>query len=69
MASILGPLDQGTSDDGTSGDDDDDSDESEDGSKADPSMRLINTTPINLEQQIDDPVTSGGDVVVGNPAN
>jgi hypothetical protein len=48
---------------------DDDSDESEDGSKADPSMRLINTTPINLEQQIDDPVTSGGDVVVGNPAN
>ena len=69
MASILGPLDQGTSDDGTSDDDDDDSDESEDGSKADPSMRLINTTPINLEQQIDDPVTSGGDVVVGNPAN
>jgi len=69
MASILGPLDQGTSDDATSDDDDDDSDESEDGSKADPSMRLINTTPINLEQQIDDPVTSGGDVVVGNPAN
>ncbi len=70
MASILGPLDQGTSDDGTTSDeDDDDSDDSEDGSKADPSMRLINTTPINLEQQIDDPVTSGGDVVVGNPAN
>jgi hypothetical protein len=32
-------------------------------------MRLINTTPVNLQRQIDDPVTSGGDVVVGGSAN
>ena len=32
-------------------------------------MRLINTTPINIEQQIDDPVTSGGDIVVGYSSN
>ena len=38
----------------------------EDGSSVDPNLRLINTTPINLDQQIDDPVTSGGDIVIGD---
>jgi hypothetical protein len=50
-------------------DDDEEGDDSDDGSKVDPSMRLINTTPINLNQEIDDPVTSGGDVVVDNSSN
>ena len=49
--------------------DEQDEGDNEDGSKVDPSMRLINTTPINLEQQIDDPVTSGGDIVVGYSPN
>ena len=39
---------------------------SDDGSSVDPSMRLINTTPVNLQHEVDDPVTSGGDVVVGS---
>jgi hypothetical protein len=30
-------------------------------------MRLINTAPINLDHMINDPVTSGGDVIVGGP--
>jgi hypothetical protein len=68
MASILGPLDQTNSpDDQDKQQDEEDADESDDGSSVDPSLRLINTTPINLDQQIDDPVTSGGDVVVGGP--
>jgi len=40
--------------------------------KIDPSLRLINTAPISVDQSIDEPVTSGGDVVVGdapNPSN
>jgi hypothetical protein len=49
--------------------DEQDEGDNEDGSKVDPSMRLINTTPINIEQQIDDPVTSGGDIVVGYSPN
>ena len=49
--------------------DEQDEGDNEDGSKVDPSMRLINTTPINIEQQIDDPVTSGGDIVVGYAPN
>ena len=49
--------------------DEQDEGDNEDGSKVDPSMRLINTTPINIEQQIDDPVTSGGDIVVGYSSN
>ncbi|WP_344698926.1 hypothetical protein [Sphingomonas limnosediminicola] len=55
---------------GVSGDDNDSDDDqsdadSEDASSADPSLKLINTAPVNLDHQIDDPVTSGGDVVVG----
>lgn len=49
--------------------DEQDEGDNEDASKVDPSMRLINTTPINIEQQIDDPVTSGGDIVVGYAPN
>jgi filamentous hemagglutinin family protein len=68
MASILGPLDQANSpSDEDKKKDKDEGDEGDDGSKADPNLRLINTTPINLDHQIDDPVTSGGDVVVGGP--
>ena len=52
-----------------SADGDDEDDSKDDGSNIDPSMRLINTTPVNLQRQIDDPVTSGGDVVVGGSAN
>jgi hypothetical protein len=44
------------------GDNEDNS--ADDGSSVDPSMRLINTTPVNLQQQIDDPVTSSGDTIV-----
>jgi len=57
-SSILGPLK----------DDDDDKkkdQQSDDDARVDPSLRLINTTPINLDHTINDPVTSGGDVVVG----
>jgi hypothetical protein len=34
--------------------------------KVDPSLRLINTTPIHIDHSIDEPVTSGGDVVIGD---
>jgi hypothetical protein len=64
MSSILGPLDEASGDDKKK-DKDKDQDDNGDGSNADPSLRLINTTPINLDHQIDDPVTSGGDVVIG----
>ena len=43
----------------------DSSDAKDDKGKVDPSLRLINTTPIRLDQNIDEPVTSGGDVVIG----
>ena len=66
MASILGPLDETNSpSDEDKKKKDKDSDESDDGSSADPSLRLINTTPINNAPPIEEPVTSGGDVVVG----
>ena len=65
MASILGPLDQTNSPDDEKKKDKDQGDESDDGSGVDPSLRLINTTPINLNHPIDEPVTSGGDVVIG----
>jgi hypothetical protein len=69
MASILGPLDQTNSpDDEDKKKDKDQGDEGDDGSSVDPSLHLINTTPINLDHQIDDPVTSGGDVVIGGGA-
>ena len=44
----------------------DSSDDKGDNGKVDPSLRLINTTPISLDQSIDEPVTSGGDVVIGD---
>jgi filamentous hemagglutinin family protein len=66
MASILGPLDETNSpSDDDKKKDKDKGDEGDDGSSVDPSLRLINTTPINLDHQIDDPITSGGDVVIG----
>jgi hypothetical protein len=69
MASILGPLDQTNSPDDEKKKDKDEGEDSDDGSGVDPSLRLINTTPINLDKTVDDPVTSGGDVVIGGPSN
>jgi filamentous hemagglutinin family protein len=66
MASILGPLDETNSpSDEDKKKKDKEGEESDDGSSADPSLRLINTTPINNAPPIDEPVTSGGDVVIG----
>jgi hypothetical protein len=65
MSSILGPLDETNSPDDQKKKKDKKGEDSEDGSSADPNLRLINTTPINLDRTIDEPVTSGGDVVVG----
>ena len=56
--------DQG--DQGDQSDQGDSSDNKDDNGKVDPSLRLINTTPIRLDQSIDEPVTSGGDVVIGD---
>jgi len=70
MASILGPLDE--TNDSKSEDKkkkDKQGDQSDDGSSADPSLRLINTTPINRAPPITEPVTSGGDVIVGGSSN
>jgi filamentous hemagglutinin family protein len=60
-SSVLG----GVSSDDNDKDDDADSDDTSDASAADPALKLINTTPVNIGHQIDDPVTSGGDVVIG----
>jgi hypothetical protein len=65
MASILGPLDQTNSPDDEKKKDKDEDEDSDDGSSVDPSLKLINTTPINLDKTVDEPVTSGGDVVIG----
>ena len=43
----------------------DSSDAKDKNGKVDPSLRLINTTAISLDHDIDEPVTSGGDVVIG----
>jgi hypothetical protein len=65
--SILGPLgdmassaDTGSSD--QSDDEDDDSDD-KDGKKTnvEVTLGLINAGPVQLDQQVDDPVTSGGE--------
>ncbi len=61
-SSVLGGV---SSDDGDNDDDKDKGDDSDDGSGADPALKLINTLPVNLDHHIDDPVTSGGDVVIG----
>ena len=61
-SSVLGGV---SSDDGDNDDDKDKADDSDDGSGADPALKLINTLPVNLDHHIDDPVTSGGDVVIG----
>ena len=65
MASILGPLDDTNSPSDEDKKKKDKEGESDDGSSADPSLRLINTTPINNAPPITEPVTSGGDVIVG----
>jgi hypothetical protein len=59
-SSLLGPL--GKDDDDKKKDQDQEGD-----THIDPSLRLINTTPINLDHTINDPVTSGGDTIVGGP--
>jgi filamentous hemagglutinin family protein len=56
-SSILGPLKDDDKKKDQEGDEGD--------TRVDPSLRLINTTPINLDHTISEPVTSGGDVVVG----
>ena len=61
-SSLLGPLSEDSDDDKKK-----DQDQAEGDAHVDPSMRLINTTPINLDHTINDPVTSGGDVIVGGP--
>ena len=60
---------QVASDQGDQSDQSDQGDSSDDkgaDGKVDPLLRLINTTPIRLDQNIDEPVTSGGDVVIGD---
>jgi len=62
---VLGPLasaDAGIGDDQQSEEDKkkDNGDDEDEGINA--SLRLINTGPINLDQRIDEPVTSGNDV-------
>jgi hypothetical protein len=60
--------DQSNSGQGDQSDQSDQGDDSEgkgSNGKVDPSLRLINTTPVLLDQSIDEPVTSGGDVVIG----
>jgi hypothetical protein len=59
---------QVASDNESTNEDDDEGEDSQDTS-IDPSQRLINTGPINLQNEIEDPVTSGGDVVIDNPSN
>jgi filamentous hemagglutinin family protein len=61
-SSLLGPLSEDSDDDKKK-----DQDQAEGDARVDPSMRLINTAPINLDHMINDPVTSGGDVIVGGP--
>ena len=51
---------------GDQSDQGDSSDDKDDNGKVDPSLRLINTTPLRLDKNIDEPVTSGGDVVIGD---
>jgi hypothetical protein len=72
MGGVTNPVEnpeQVASDQGDQGDQSDQGDGSDDkgdNGKVDPSLRLINTTPIRLDQNIDEPVTSGGDVVIGD---
>ena len=68
MASILGPLDQTDSPSDEDKKKKDKDNEEGDSSTVDPQLRLINTTPINLDHTIDEPVTSGGDLVIGGAA-
>jgi hypothetical protein len=72
MGGVTNPVEnpeQVASDQGDQGDQSDQGDSSDDkgdNGKVDPSLRLINTTPIRLDRSIDEPVTSGGDVVIGD---
>jgi hypothetical protein len=66
---VLGPLglaDTGTSDDDQSDDKKKDDDGSDDQAGVDASLGLINTAPVNLDQTIDEPVTSGRDAGLGD---
>jgi hypothetical protein len=68
--SILGPvgLMQSPANQGGQKDQSEDQDEKEGGSKktsADPSVYLINTGPLQLDDVIDDPITSGNDGLAG----
>ena len=69
MTNPVDNAEQVASDQGDQGDESDQGDSSDDkgdNGKVDPSLRLINTTPIHLDQNIDEAVTSGGDVVIGD---
>ena len=68
-----GPLDLGSAPDGgTEADDssdDDDSDDNDSESKkttVDAGFNLINSSPVDVDLQVDDPVTSGSDAVIGD---
>ena len=63
--SVLGPLallDQDSDD--QSSDEDKNKDKSDE--DVDTSFKLINTSPVNQDETIDEPITSGGDVVIGD---
>jgi len=66
---LLGPLGLADADSGTSSSDQSDEDKKKDKSGDDEgvnaALRLINTTPINLDQPIEEPVTSGSDIDIG----
>jgi hypothetical protein len=73
---VLGPL--GLTETTTNGvsdqsddqsDDQDDEGTDDDQAGFDASLGLINTAPVNLDQTIDEPVTSGRDVGIGDGPN
>jgi filamentous hemagglutinin family protein len=65
MSSPLDLSSNDPSDDQSDQDSDDDGDDSDDQTNVDATLGLVNTGPVNIEQPIDQPITSGGDAGFG----
>lgn len=66
MTGALDTSSSGQKDEKKDNDDSDDDDSGDDQGSFDASLGLVNTAPISTVQEVDDPITSGGDGLGGS---
>jgi hypothetical protein len=61
IGEMSSPLDTAANEQDGDQSEDEDSDEGDDESSVDATLGLVNTGPVNIDQPVDEPITSGGD--------